>query len=259
MRSAEGEDMATTQTPASDLWWPTLNAPGLPAVHCVGHAGAWPGAFRALARCLDGRATVRALRLPGRDRRLAEPPSDDPDGTVATAAAALPPEDGPALVVGVCTGAYLAWRLAARWEQVRPRPAGRRALVAVGAGAPDGSHRLRALSTLDGDAIRRRLARSGATAPELLDDEEFRDVIVAAYRADIALAAAALPPARLRQPILAVSGEHDDLTADEVAGWRRLTAATVSWHAIPGAAHWVVTERPDRLADRLCRWLTGPP
>lgn len=231
------------------MWWPhvarrTGNAFG-PLILGVGHAASGVGPFRELAR-LQSHWDVRALCLPGRERRLGEPPVADVEELLRR----LLPVTEQLLagrryaLVGVCSGAVLATVLASVLEP-RGAPVG---VVVLSSVAPQ--HRARPRDH-DKRDIASRLVVSGSTPREVAEDDEFGPLLRAAYRADLALAARR--EVRLTRPVpfLVLIGEEDDFQPTDMVSWRAVTTGPVEIRTVPGTGHFALPAS----VEQIIAWL----
>lgn len=217
----------------------------------VAHASSGINPYRPLAAQLP-EWDVYALRLPGREVRLAEEPFDDLDRALDEVTPVTVPlvAGRQYTLMGTCTGAVVAAALAARLAACR-HPAN--ALVAVACVAP---HRRRQ-EPLVGDAeVARRLTRDGLTPPEILQDEEYAPLVVRCYWADMQLARPR--NVKLATPILALRGERDDLDVDAVRAWADVTSGDFREDVIPEVGHHPLVDAPAEVAAALRAFITPP-
>lgn len=189
-----------------------------PLVVVFPHAGGSGRAYRPLVQRLALPVEIRAVELPGRDRRLAEPPFRGMEALVA----ALPfdsilPPGRPVLFYGHSLGALVAFEIARRLG-----PAGPRRLVLSGRGAPGRPVRRPDAHLLPDAELVAELRHYGGTEPELLACREFMKILLPAIRADFEMAATyrAPPPAPLQARLTCLGGRDDpDVTPDDLAAW----------------------------------------
>ncbi|MGW4232663.1 thioesterase II family protein [Streptomyces sp. NPDC004980] len=197
-----------------------------PAVRlfCVPHGGAGASVFRTWQNALGAGAEVVPVQLPGRDVRLSEPAegsvvrlADRLAGPVAHRA------DGqPYVLFGHSMGALLAYELCLRLQSTPHPPS---ALVVSGSVPPHVPRRTAPLHTLpDGDFLA-RLDALGGIPPELLADEEWRELFLPGLRADFEAAETYRSHEAISDGIKLVAlGGRDDPAAspDEIECWRSL-------------------------------------
>ncbi|KUL25805.1 thioesterase II family protein [Actinoplanes awajinensis] len=199
-------------------WFIPLSAPDRASAHVYAfpQAGGGATAFAPLADALGPEVGVWALNLPGRRARFGEPPRTDLDALLGELANHVP-QRASAVLFGYCSGALLAYLLAARMHRAgRGLPAG---LVVASYPAPDRAepapappHHARRGVLGRNPVLRRHSRRRGVPA-------DFREIFEPALRADYELLAdyryrdvPALP-----LPITAVVGTTDAvLRADDV-------------------------------------------
>lgn len=249
----------------SEQWLVDVQRPPAPRVElvCFPHAGGQPAAFAEWPRRLPPDVALRAVQLPGRAQRLAEPPVADRAALIermaAPLAAAVERSSAPVIWLGHSMGAVLAFELCRALSARRlPRPA----LLVVAAHRPP--HRPLAgpnLHSADDEAMLDDLRRVGATPPEVIADAEFMALLMPMIRADYAIAETWCPGAvSVDVPLLALGGWSDDEVPPEaVEGWRGHTTAGFEWamcegdhfflHARPGAAWATVRAALERIGD----------
>jgi surfactin synthase thioesterase subunit len=201
---------------------------------CVPWAGAGAAAFREWAFWLAARAEVRAVRLPGRESRFAEPPPTDLDEAVAECVAAVSvqvPADRDVVLFGHCSGAVLAYEIARAWPAAdRPPPRG---LVVASQDAP---HLPRDLEGWR-DAVQELLDTVSAGVADPLVREELLEVVRPAIEADVRLFRGyrhrAGPPLDVPVTVL-VSAEDARRGWLDPGEWARHSTAGTTFRVIEG-------------------------
>jgi surfactin synthase thioesterase subunit len=205
-------------------------------LHCFPYAGASADLFLRWRRSLPPWIEPRAVELPGRGRRLREPPALTMTRLVETllpAFEALPPRSF--AFFGHSMGAALAFELCvALHARGRALP-----LVLFASSAPAPCTRSRALLPDVGDsdeALRQALRRMGGTPESVLADAELMELVLPVLRADFQLCASYRPSSAppLPCPIHAFSGREDSVTELEVDAWRQHTASSFGRDVLPG-------------------------
>lgn len=205
-----------------------LNAPGSGeadhVLYCFAHGG---GAATEYIRWSRGMRTVgvRAIQLPGRGSRLEEPSYTDLDALVE------------ALVEGVVFatsfsffghsfGALLAYEVASALRDAgRPLP---RRIIASGYPAPHLTRRHEDIHLLADDRILHAVAaRHGGIPAEILADPELSRLAAGCVRADFQIVETYVwrPRAPLPIPMTVLGGRSDEVSEEQLAAWRHLTAA----------------------------------
>jgi medium-chain acyl-[acyl-carrier-protein] hydrolase len=234
--------------------WKPVAAPAA-RVYAVPHAGAGALAVRALVRAAPEWMEIVAVRLPGREGRLNEPPLPDLDRAVATVAdAVLESDDGgcPVFWLGVCAGSVLAFETAAVLA-ARGRADG---LVVASRSAP---HLVVSVAPEDDRATVRELVTLGGIRPELLASREALDLLLPAVRADQRLVDGYRRPARAGTdlPVLALYGADDPLlSAPDLQGWQEHTTAATQVVEVPGG-HFLLDDSPQALAAEIAAFTTA--
>lgn len=211
---------------------------------CLHHAGGNGAFYTSWAAELAGTCEVWTVNLPGRRGRFLEPFITDPDILVAELAdAAEPLLDRPLAIFGHSMGAVLGYEVA---RELRRR--GRPPLAALVVSA------CRAAQLRPGrapvprpDAELAGMLRSwGGTPPYLLEDEEFLDLVLPPFRADLALCEAYRyrPGAPLDTPLTALAAAHDDVApVPDVAAWSVLSTRWRGIHVVEGGHFYLVPAR----------------
>jgi surfactin synthase thioesterase subunit len=228
-------------------WFPYRKATGTFQLYAFPHVGAGPTLFHPLRAALapSGVAVAGAL-LPGRGRRLREPPHRTMDALVAAFQDAAARDGFSAFrgdygLIGHCSGSLVAYEIAKMLVgSPCPDP---RLLVLCSCLPPPRVHDT-GTSRLPTDQMFARTAALGGTASALMADRDLLEVLESPMRADWEVydtyadrGSPALPV-----PILAVRGAEDaSVPPEDLWRWREQTSATFLT-AEAGSDHWVLTE-----------------
>jgi len=237
--------MVTTASQRATLtmvWRPTASPAA--RVYAFPHAGAGAAALRPLAVAAPDWLEVVAIRLPGREGRLPEPPPQslaEVADAVADAVAAAGHGRCPTFWFGACSGAVLAF------EQAR-----RMGGSACGAGLvvtsrPAPSAVLTGPVADDDEAVIGELRTLGGVSPDLLASREALDLLLPAVKADKRLVEGYRRPARaeLDLPVLALRGTEDPVvSSDGMRGWAQHTSQPVDVAEVAGG-HFLLRSSPD--------------
>ncbi|WP_237907673.1 thioesterase II family protein [Azospirillum brasilense] len=241
-------------SPPLSSWLQGFRAVSAPlrSLVCFPYAGAGAAVFRDWASAVDSDTELLAVRLPGRESRIGEPPLHRVEDAVPALMAALAPlDDRPLILFGHSLGATLAYATA-RALVARGHPP---AVLAVsGRRAPHLASRRPPVQGLDDAAFLSRLAALGGTPPEVLACDDLMELMLPMLRADFAMSDAFLEPGPppLPVPILAFAGaEDEEATEAEVAGWERLAGAGFSLRTLPGGHFFLHEQRAS-----IVRYLT---
>lgn len=192
---------------------------------CVPHLGGSAVLFRRWQEHAAGAMQVCPVELPGRGRRLVEPPFTRMGALVTALADALDPHiDRPFALFGHSLGALIAFELARTLrDSGRPLPAH---LFLAGMAAP-GTAPVRPLvhDAPDGEVLE-ELRALGGTPPELLANAELMELMLPTLRADFAVLETyrCLDAPALDVPITAFGGTADIVAPTAVLrAWSRHT------------------------------------
>lgn len=223
-------------------------------VLCVPHAGGAPSAFARWAALFDPDIELCIASLPGRERRMREPPVRSIGPIVAglaEALAELPP--APSVFFGHSFGSILAFELVRALRRgSQPLP---KRLVVSACPSPDRVpvDQL-AVGRSDEDLIALVASRFGGIPREVLDEPELVALVVAPMRADFELhdCYRCVDEPALPIPIDALGGADDGtVPRGALEDWARYTTDPLSLERFAGG-HFYVYEHAAALARRFC-------
>ncbi|HEY0407822.1 MAG TPA: thioesterase II family protein [Pyrinomonadaceae bacterium] len=204
---------------------------------CFPHVGSGANIFRAWPDALPAAVEVCPVQLPGREKRVLEPPFNNLSLLVETIAPALLPYlDKPVAFFGHSMGAAICFELARHlrathnFELVHLFVSGRQAPQLREEGR-------RTIYDLPEAEFLEELCRLNGTPPEVLRHPELMSFMLPMLRADFELIEtyrySAGPP--LDCPITALGGAQDeDVSRESLQAWRERTTADFSLHMLPG-------------------------
>jgi surfactin synthase thioesterase subunit len=209
------------------------------------HSGAGPGTYRPLFVDLPGDIEVLGLQLPGRERRIGEPPGAKL-AEVLTSVDEIRRPGLPTLVLGHSLGALLAVRVAREL-------AGDCVEVVASGQVPGDRHRWTDGLTTEADLLR-VLELAGGTDPAALRHPAWRSVVLDTLRADLQLSAEAATDfgsVVIDAPITVLAGLSDPIIDPEVLPeWAAHTTGALHQHMLAGG-HFAL------LADGNRAWSAG--
>jgi surfactin synthase thioesterase subunit len=224
---------------------------------CLHHAGGGASAYAPWLARLPQDVEVCAVRLPGRESRMGQPPHRSARSAVAEVVETLRPllADGlPWALYGHSMGGLLAYEVYTELTALGvPQPL----YLAVGATAapqcreaipprlPEGYGRAELVEVLRG---------YGGTPEEVFRNEELLDLILPVLEADLTLFDAyrpTLPPQPVRCPLLAFAGARDPLVDPaHVAAWEEVAADAFTYRLLD-AGHFFLASHADEVLARL--------
>jgi medium-chain acyl-[acyl-carrier-protein] hydrolase len=232
------------------------NSPFVPRMFCFPYAGGNEAIFHHWGDQLP-MVEVYSARLPGRGRRIDDAPFTQLVPLVEAAAAAiLPLLDREFTFFGHSMGAAIAFELAQllrREHGLSPAH-----LFVSGRNAPHLPERRPPTWHLPEADVVDDLRRMNGTPPEVLEDREFRELLLRVVRADFELIQTYryLPQPPLDCPITAFAGEQDDdVWFEDIEGWREHTTGRFENVTLPGN-HFFINTDPERLFQELTRRLS---
>ncbi|WP_329096986.1 thioesterase II family protein [Streptomyces sp. NBC_01439] len=250
-------DLVAENAENADRWVlrPVRRRAGRIRLLCLPYAGGSAAVFHGWGDLLPEAVEPWAVRLPGRDARMGEPPATDLRTLAAEAAEAVAGllGDEPFALFGHSLGAYLAYEMARalrdKWDlhpSLLAVSASHAPRARVRAGAP--LHRLP-----DEEFLEALDTRYGAIPPVIREDRQLRAVYLPILRADVTMLETYeyLPGIPLACPVLAFGGSEDRETSRAgLAAWGELTGAGSSVALLPGGHFFLQPER-ERLLSLL--------
>ncbi|MFF7992038.1 thioesterase II family protein [Kitasatospora xanthocidica] len=200
---------------------------------CFPHAGGHAGHYFPLSAALAPAVEVLSVQYPGRLDRFAEPRSEDLGALAAPVADLLAAEPHPRLVLfGHSMGALVAFETAKRLQHDHGLPPA--ALLVSGMQAPSRQHPPRDWERED--VLLDEMRQLAGTAPELLENEELRQLFLPILRSDYR-AVTSYPGDHdtvLHCPITALAGDTDPVIPDGLDHWAAHTSAAFTARLLPG-------------------------
>ncbi|MFI9504580.1 thioesterase II family protein [Nocardia sp. NPDC052566] len=244
----------------SSGWVPHPPAGNAPVtLYCLPHAGAGASAFVPWRKLLHPEIEVVPLQPPGRELRMREQPHDRVESMIGDLLAAM---DGawraPFALFGHSMGALVAYELARALTELGRPPVH---LIVSARRAPQRPSRLPSIPA-SSDALLLQLIRElGGTPQAVLDDAEWRRILLRLMRADMTLneSYGHRPGPPLDIPITVLAGRADTHVAvTDLEQWARCSSGAVDIRMVDGG-HFFVTSHRDEVLGHLRDCLTGPP
>jgi len=220
---------------------------------CFPYAGGSARIYRSWSQHLPRYVEVCPVQLPGRDRRIAEPPFSNVELLVqATAEGLRSFLDKPFAFFGHSMGALLSYELA----HYLPANFGSapKHIFASGRRAPQLIPE-RAIHDLPKEQLVKELQELKGTPPDVLEHPDLMELMLPLLRADFALGDTYVFPQRplLSCPITALGGLRDaTVTRADLQPWGELTTGPFSLRMFPGD-HFFLHSDEFRLLDVIGR------
>ena len=214
------------------------------------YAGGSATSFRRWGAALPDFVDFRPVHLPGRERRIFEPPIDAMAPMIAAMAPALAATiDRPYVLFGHSMGSIMAWELAA--ALIGLGLAAPAALIVSGHGGPTIPRTFHRISHLPEDAFLHAVAGLGGLPPEIREHRELLDLILPVLRADFRLCENYKWRPRPPLPVMvAAFGGSDDPIAgtEELNSWRDVATGGLSIYRFEGDHFFLESARVPVLA-----------
>lgn len=214
---------------------------------CFHHAGGGASAYRRWANDLPDHVEVWPVQLPGRERRIAEPPFVRMSDLVTSVVGALRPYlDEPFAFFGHSMGSHVAFEVIRQIRrELRREPVH---LFVAGHQAPQLRCKLGPVHAGPREGLLERIHLLAGTPEEVLLQKEMMDLMLPIIRADLELIETYeyAPAERFRCPISGLWAEQD-IVADErdTAAWAEQTSGTFRRHAFQGDHFFVHSRREE--------------
>ncbi|MFE2727629.1 thioesterase II family protein [Kitasatospora sp. NPDC059327] len=243
---------------ARDAWIRRYHpkAPGGIRLAVLPHAGGSASYYFALSAALPGGVEALCVQYPGRQDRRGEPAVTDLEQLADQVADVLEPlAEGPFALFGHSMGATLGFEVVRRLERRGAAP------LALFASARRGPAVLREerVHLLDDDGLLAEVAALSGTDARLMADQEIRDLLLPAIRADYTAVETyrCAPDARIGCPTVALVGDRDPRVGrDDARAWGRQTEGAFSLEVFDGG-HFYVADHVEAVAGLVGRTLSA--
>ena len=245
--------------PLGDHWIARLRPSSAGAVRlvCLPHAGGGAATFRGWGALLPDAVEPVALRLPGRESRLREPPLRSMTALVAAIRSGLADVfEAPYALLGYCSGALVAFELARALDRAGRPP---RHLFVVACPAPAHVVRDDGVHQLSGPALAAHLRPLGLMPTAVVDDPALMALFEPAIRADYEVfeTAPSEPGPALDVPVTVFGADGDPSTSPStLLAWHQETCTDFTLQLHPGD-HAFFHERREAMTSAITRALTG--
>lgn len=220
---------------------------------CLPFAGAGASFFNEW-KDVDQTFDIRAMQLPGREKRFVEPPHVDVHRAVDELLQELQADnalDAPVVIFGHSLGAVLAFELAKRLESSVSGEF--LALVASGSPDPWTQRSARATGIADDDAFLAKVSEFSGYSHDALADPMMRELLLPTLRADVRMHEDYVPRAHtpLSIPVMTVRGSADRLVSRaQVEAWSKAAAGAIDHQELAGG-HMYFVGNPAPLLGRI--------
>ena len=216
---------------------------------CFPYAGGSPLIFGNWPSALPQNIEVCPVQLPGRGRRLSEPPFTKLESLIDSLIPALRPFlDKPFAFFGHSMGGLISFELARALRlELGLKPEG---LFLAGRQAPPIPDRTSARYDLPEPEFVEQLRKLNGTPPEILEQPELMRLLVPLLRAELELCQTYVyePGPPLDYPISVFGGLEDaEVSYEELESWRPYTAGAFSLRMLPGDHFFIRTSQSQLL------------
>jgi medium-chain acyl-[acyl-carrier-protein] hydrolase len=217
---------------------------------CFPYAGGGSVIYHHWPQFLPDAIEVCALKLPGRENRLSEPPFTHMTPLVRTLSDVLQPYlDRPFIFFGHSLGGLISFELTQLLrQQRRPMPLH---LYASGIRAPHLPPTREPIHALPTPDFIERLRRINGTPAEILNNDALMQLLLPCLRADFSLSETYTyaPKIPLDCPITAFGGTDDPIVSqDTLNAWQSHTTQAFKRHMFPGNHFFLHSKRQSLLA-----------
>jgi surfactin synthase thioesterase subunit len=221
---------------------------------CFPFAGAGPSFFYDWRDKAGQSLSIHSVAMPGKERRILEPPETDAVQAVSKLIQELTPQllGKRIIAFGHSMGAILAYEFTRQLQESRS-PLLLRALIVSGSPVPWKPRIQRASGLPDRDFLAAVQAFSGFNHPAL-NDEGLLKMLLPALRADVMLHENYVPPSTPAFDIVVsgMRGVNDELvTAIDVQEWAQVTQGQFNYIEHPGG-HMYLTTTGAGIVSHVC-------
>lgn len=192
---------------------------------CLPYAGAGASVFRDWPQAMAPEIEVWPIHIPGRERRLGEPPMRSIQSVATGAASGLAPHLGqPYAIFGHSMGALIGFELVRALRQARRRLP--QALLVSGFGGPHCASRRPPIHARDDEPFKEAISALNGTPSDVIANAELMDLLLPLLRADFQAVETYnyFDEPALDIPILVYSGRDDlDTPPEDLTEWSRHT------------------------------------
>ena len=225
---------------------------------CLPYAGAGASIYRDWPAALCDVAEVWPIHLPGRERRLSDPPAASVQALAAQTAKGIAPFlDRPFVLFGHSMGALLGFEVARALRQLGlPQP---EVLFVSGFGGPRLPDTRPPIHTLPDPDFRDAVAALDGTPSDVIANDELMALLLPLLRADFQLVETyrCLRQAPLDIPIQIYAGRNDrDTPRDALEAWSDCTTARTEIAMFDGG-HFYLRDQATAVWDRVRRDLAA--
>lgn len=221
---------------------------------CFPYAGSGASIYRAWPDALRNAAEVWPVHLPGRERRLSDPPAETVQGlAIQTAKGIAEHLDRPFVLFGHSMGALICYEVALTLRRFGLREPD--ALFVSGYGGPHLPDTRSPIHTLPDSAFKDAVAALNGTPQDVIESVELMELLLPLLRADFKLVETYenRSDAPLDLPIFVYSGRDDrDTPQEALDGWSHCTRRPVSIKLFDGG-HFYLHDHAMALTNQIRR------
>lgn len=232
-------------------------------LYCFPYAGGSAAAFNRWRQYLDTRIEMHSVELAGRGRRIYDPLYQSMEEAVDDALNIIGSrlQETPYALFGHSMGGIIAYELTQKIrERNLPQP---RTLFVSGRGAPHipYQHDEPSLHRLPDEDFKKEIIRLGGTPKEFFDHPELMGILLPMLRSDFQIAetyeeAVQTDIHPLDIAITVLIGKKEDVTAEQVHGWKDHTRGVCTVYYLEGE-HFFINEETEKIVTIINSTLLG--
>ncbi|HZM76914.1 MAG TPA: alpha/beta fold hydrolase [Candidatus Limnocylindrales bacterium] len=233
------------------VWFRTYPADGLVRTRlvCLPNGGGAATFYRSWPAALPAGTELLAVRYPGRQERLAEPPLESVAQIVDGVAEAVKPLlDRPIVIFGHSIGASIGHELAIRMEEEFDHPP---AMLVISSGRAPGLGRPPQHGEVTDEEIIAEIGRLGGAQASTFADPEFLELLMPMLRADFQVRAGYTPSRKqVSCPVVSYVGDEDPgCSVAEAGSWSEIAAVEFDLKVFAGNHFYLIPRQAEVLAD----------
>jgi surfactin synthase thioesterase subunit len=229
---------------------------------CFPYAGGSAMIYKKWRSLLRAQIEIIPVELAGRGKRIAEPLYPSLGAMVDDVYSIIEKQlhDSPYAIFGHSMGSMIAYQIAQRIRN-NDGISSPSHLFFSGRGAP---HIIRTdqkkFSKMPMEEFKKELINLGGTVPEFFDYPDLLEILLPMLKNDFFLAETLLCKNGEVYPlpynITVLAGKEEDLTTEQVEGWRRHTSANCDIHYVDGG-HFFINSSTDVVTEIINKTLTS--
>ncbi len=222
-------------------------------VYCIPHAGGSAMVYNKWNEFAGEHIEIVPVELAGRGNRIREQLYETLDEAVDDVYRSIENklDDSPYVIYGHSMGSWIALELC--FKIIQQKKSSPIMLIISGKEPPIKERCGKVIHRLNEDDFKEEMLKLGGTPEEVFDDEDLKNLFIPIIRSDYKIIETYDTKKILKKlpyPIILFNGIDDDVTTDEVEGWRNYTSKKFEFFNFKGG-HFFVYENAKEVVDKI--------